>query len=104
MGGGDGGAAHLGGLGFTFARVGGLGVRLPAPRFFSGILAVLAHNRRGHPSFLMGQRSPNGFWYYFPAVLAVKTPLALFGLVGMWWCTGGWYPARRLVTGALLAG
>ena len=90
--------------GFTFARVGGLGVRLPAPRFFSGILAVLAHNRRGHPSFLMGQRSSNGFWYYFPAVLAVKTPLALFGLVGMWWCArggAGWYPARRLVTGAL---
>ncbi len=73
--------------GFTFARVGGLHMRLPAPRFFSGILAVLAHNRRGHPSFLMGQRSPNGFWYYFPVVLALKTPLALFGLVGMW-CWG----------------
>ena len=76
--------------GFTFARVGSLHMRLPAPRFFSGIMAVVAHNRRGHPSFLMGQRSPNGFWYYFPAVLALKTPLALFGLVGMGIWELGW--------------
>jgi hypothetical protein len=67
--------------GFTFARVDPLHMRLPAPRFFSGIHSVLTHNRRGHPSYLMGMRSPNGFWYYFPAVLAVKTPLALFGLL-----------------------
>jgi hypothetical protein len=69
--------------GFTFARVGPLHMRLPAPRFFSGIMAVMAHNRRGHPSYLFGQRSSNGFWYYFPAVLAVKTPLGLIGLAGM---------------------
>jgi len=67
--------------GFSFARVGFLNLRLPAPRFFTGIHAVMTHNRLGHPSFLMGRRSPNGFWYYFPAVLAVKTPLALFGLL-----------------------
>ena len=66
--------------GFSFARVGFLNLRLPAPRFFTGIHAVMTHNRLGHTSFLMGQRSPNGFWYYFPAVLAVKTPVALFGL------------------------
>jgi Dolichyl-phosphate-mannose-protein mannosyltransferase len=67
--------------GFSFARVGFLNLRLPAPRFFTGIHAVMTHNRLGHTSFLMGRRSPNGFWYYFPAVLAVKTPLALFGLL-----------------------
>jgi hypothetical protein len=67
--------------GFSFARVGFLNLRLPAPRFFTGIHAVMTHNRLGHASFLMGRRSPNGFWYYFPAVLAVKTPLALFGLL-----------------------
>jgi hypothetical protein len=67
--------------GFTFARVEFLHLRLPAPRFFSGIHAVWNHNRLGHPSFLMGRRSQHGFWYYFPAVLAVKTPLGLLGLL-----------------------
>ncbi len=76
--------------GFSFARVGFLNLRLPAPRFFTGIHAVMTHNRLGHTSFLMGQRSPNGFWYYFPAVLAVKTPLALFGLL----LASGWLVFR----------
>ncbi len=67
--------------GFSFARVEFLHARLPAPRFFSGIHAVWAHNQAGHPSYLMGRRSPDGFWYYFPAVLAIKTPLGLLLLV-----------------------
>jgi hypothetical protein len=69
--------------GFTFARVDFLHLRLPAPRFFSGIHSVWLHNRRGHAAYLLGQRSPNGFWYYFPVVLALKTPLAMWGLLAM---------------------
>jgi hypothetical protein len=69
--------------GFTFARVEFLHLRLPAPRFFSGIHSVWLHNRRGHPAYLLGQRSPNGFWYYFPTVLALKTPLAMWGLLAL---------------------
>ena len=67
--------------GFSFARVEFLNLRLPAPRFFSGIHAVYVHNRAGHPSYLLGQRSSSGFWYYFPVVLLVKTPLGLWALV-----------------------
>jgi len=67
--------------GFTFARVGFLNVRLPAPRFFSGIHAVWVHSRLGHPAYLWDKRSTRGFWYYFPAVLALKTPLGLVALV-----------------------
>jgi hypothetical protein len=67
--------------GFSFARVEFLHLRLPAPRFFTGIRAVMEHNRRGHPAYLLGKRSANGFWYYFPTVLAVKTPLALWALL-----------------------
>ncbi|MGO9262042.1 MAG: glycosyltransferase family 39 protein [Bryobacteraceae bacterium] len=67
--------------GFSFARVEFLHLRLPAPRFFSGIHSVYIHNQSGHPSYLLGRRSPNGFWYYFPVVLALKTPLALLLLV-----------------------
>ncbi len=69
--------------GFSFARVEFLHMRLPAPRFFSGIHAVWVHNQLGHPSYLFGRRSPNGFWYYFPAVLAIKTPLALLALLAI---------------------
>jgi len=63
--------------GFSFARVEFLHLRLPAPRFFSGIHSVYVHNQTGHPSYLLGRRSSHGFWYYFPVVLALKTPLAL---------------------------
>jgi len=66
--------------GFSFARVEFLHLRLPAPRFFSGIHSVWMHNRGGHPAYLLGRRSANGFWYFFPTVLALKTPLALLVL------------------------
>jgi hypothetical protein len=62
---------------FTFARVEYLHLRLPAPRFFTGIATVWAHNATGHVSYLLGRRSATGFRYYYPVVLAVKTPLAL---------------------------
>jgi hypothetical protein len=71
---------------FSFARVDFLHLRLPAPRFFSGIHRVWQHNREGQPSYLLGQRSPDGFWYYFPVVLAVKTPLGMLVLLlGVLW-------------------
>jgi len=64
------------GYGFSFARVEFLHLRLPAPRFFTGLEKVWAHQHRGHPSFLLGQRSETGFWYYFPVVLGLKLPVA----------------------------
>src|SRR5579871_530430 len=69
------------GYGFSFARVEFLDARLPAARFFSGLHSVWQHNRSGHSSYLLGHRSPDGFWYYFPVVLAVKTPLPVFFLL-----------------------
>ena len=66
---------------FSFARVEALHARLPAPRFFSGIHSLWLHNRVGHASYLLGRRSPDGFWYYYPVVLAVKTPLGILGLL-----------------------
>jgi hypothetical protein len=66
---------------FTFARVDYLHLRLPAPRFFTGLSTLWAHNTTGHVSYLLGRVSPTGFWYYYPAVLAIKTPLAFLALV-----------------------
>jgi hypothetical protein len=34
----------------------------------------------GHDSYLFGQFRNTGWWYFFPVVLAVKTPLGLLGL------------------------
>jgi hypothetical protein len=67
--------------GFTFGRVDFLHLRLPAPRFFSGIHTVWLHSQGGHPAYLMGRRSATGFWYYFPAVMALKTPLGMLALL-----------------------
>jgi 4-amino-4-deoxy-L-arabinose transferase-like glycosyltransferase len=45
------------------------------PRFFTGIAAVLAHNRAGHGAYFLGEVRTNGWWDYFPIVLAIKTPI-----------------------------
>ncbi len=55
----------------------------PAPELFKGIGILADFNRRGTPSFLLGRYSDSGFWYYYPVVLAVKTPLALLALAGV---------------------
>ncbi len=41
---------------------------------------VWEHNLRGHGAYLFGRTSLFGFWYFFPAVLAIKTPLAMIAL------------------------
>lgn len=59
-------------------------VPLPAPLFFAGVETVGIHSAHGHRAFLFGERSMKGWWYYFPAVLFFKTPLAflLLALLG----------------------
>jgi hypothetical protein len=69
------------GYGCSFARVDYLHLRLPAPRFFTGLQTLWAHNAAGHPSYLFGARSSTGFWYYYPAALILKTPLAMLLLL-----------------------
>jgi 4-amino-4-deoxy-L-arabinose transferase-like glycosyltransferase len=40
-----------------------------------------AHQLEGHSSFLLGQSNVGGWWYYFPVLFAVKTPLPLLVLL-----------------------
>ena len=70
------------GFRFSIGSVAGIPVRLPAPELFSGIQSVAAHNRIGHHTYLLGNYSVKGFWYYYPIVLGVKTPLAVLVLFG----------------------
>jgi hypothetical protein len=58
-------------------------IRLPAPAFFHGLMVLELHDREGHNAYLLGQVRQQGWWYYFPVVLAVKTPLPLLILAGI---------------------
>jgi len=46
----------------------------PMPTFWAGIEQILRISSGGRPSFLLGQTSVDGWWYYFPIVFLVKTP------------------------------
>jgi hypothetical protein len=48
--------------------------------YFKGLSMVLEHSGRGHPAYLLGEWSNDGWWYYFPVALAVKTPIPLLVL------------------------
>jgi hypothetical protein len=65
---------------FSFGKVYFGNIRLPAPEFYLGLLEVTQHNARGHLTYLLGQLSLDGFWYYYPVVLLVKTPIGLLVL------------------------
>jgi hypothetical protein len=64
-----------------------------AKDLLNGIIAVKAHNDSGHRSYLFGQVSLNGWWYFYLVTLAVKTPLPLLaaGPLGLaWLARTGW--------------
>jgi 4-amino-4-deoxy-L-arabinose transferase-like glycosyltransferase len=57
-----------------------------------GLVDVAEHEKDGHPSYLMGQLSEHGWWYYFPVAFAVKTSAALiFAMIAaaVAWCASG---------------
>ena len=56
---------------------------VPAPELWQGIRDLIAHNQRGHPGYLLGQYSEQGWWYYYAVAISVKTPLALLALLGI---------------------
>jgi 4-amino-4-deoxy-L-arabinose transferase-like glycosyltransferase len=49
---------------------------VPAPAFFRGIAEVVEGNRAGMFSYALGRLSAEGWWWYFPLALALKTTLA----------------------------
>lgn len=61
---------------------------LPAPEFFIGLQIVRGHVRAGHPAFLLGKTSSQGWWYYYPVALLVKLPIAflIMSAVGIYVC------------------
>jgi hypothetical protein len=57
----------------------------PAPALFEGIGHVVAKNRAGHKSYLLGDVRLGGWWYFFPVAIGVKTPIGflLLGAAGI---------------------
>ncbi|MFN9743248.1 MAG: glycosyltransferase family 39 protein, partial [Acidobacteriota bacterium] len=68
--------------GSLLSRIAYLAVETPSPfnSFISGINEVRNHNRTGHLSYLLGEVRMDGWWYFFPLVLLLKTPLAILVL------------------------
>jgi hypothetical protein len=56
------------------------GIPMPLAELPKGILEVAQHNRVGHPVYFLGQVRVYGIWYFFPVVLALKTPIAALAL------------------------
>ncbi len=50
------------------------GAFLP-PLYLAAIRGTLSHSEAGHTAYLLGNYSRQGWWYFFPVALAVKTPL-----------------------------
>ena len=62
----------------------------PPSTYLTGLRTLMDHNREGHTAFLLGQVSDQGWWYYFPVVFAVKSPMTVLLLsvmlagIGLW--------------------
>jgi hypothetical protein len=48
----------------------------------TGIRDVESHDASGHPSYLFGEYRRTGWWYFFPVVVGVKTPIVFLILAG----------------------
>jgi len=55
---------------------------IPLTQFGWGINEVASHNAAGHDSYLFGEYRRTGWWYFFPVVVGVKTPIGFLILAG----------------------
>jgi 4-amino-4-deoxy-L-arabinose transferase-like glycosyltransferase len=70
---------------------------VPSHAYVLGLDAVARTEKDGRPSYVLGNVSHNGFWYYFPVAFAVKTPTAVLALLAISVVVA----VRRLVLGRL---
>jgi 4-amino-4-deoxy-L-arabinose transferase-like glycosyltransferase len=58
-------------------------VSLPAPEFVAALDGVTQHGVRGQPTFFMGETKRSGGWHrFFPVLVLLKWPLAVWLLAG----------------------
>lgn len=68
---------------FSFGRTVWIPFPVPFPELFAGVQNVIQHNRVGHIAYFLGEVSENGWWIFFPTLLAVKLPIAALALIGL---------------------
>jgi hypothetical protein len=54
---------------------------IPMPELFEGVDEVREENKNGHRAYLLGEIRQHGWWYFFPLVFAIKTPISFLILV-----------------------
>jgi len=59
--------------------------------YAKGLFMVFNHVGSGHKSFLLGEVSTKGWWYYFPFIILVKTPVPSLILV----CLGLYFVCKK---------
>lgn len=73
---------------------------VPAPRFFEGIEQIIALDKCCFTSYAFGRISLNGWWWYFPVAVLLKTTLPLLALL----IAGAWFAWRSSNRHALIDG
>ena len=60
---------------------------LPAPEFLQGVYKMLGENSKLYPSYIFGKVKRGGWWYFYPVMLAFKTPpvFLLLAILGTGW-------------------
>jgi hypothetical protein len=56
---------------------------VPAADLVRGLSRIRSYNARGRLEYFLGEFRTDGWWYFFPVLLGVKTPLAFLLLVGV---------------------
>jgi hypothetical protein len=58
-------------------------ITLPAPEYAAGAVYQWYQSQQPHQFFLLGDRSADGWWYFYAVVIAAKVPLGTLALLGL---------------------
>ena len=98
---------------FELRPLPGTSYPVPAATYIDNYLHVEGHLESGHPAFLLGEISSEGWWYYFLVAFALKTPVTVLVLLPMAAFSAGrrwretiylWLPAGTLFVAASVSG
>ncbi|MEK7130131.1 MAG: glycosyltransferase family 39 protein, partial [Patescibacteria group bacterium] len=70
-------------------------VPVPAYRYFRGFFEFLAHDYRGHYTYLSGHIYETGMWQYFIIAYLIKSPLPLLILLAFSFCVFAVFRMRK---------
>jgi hypothetical protein len=59
------------------------GISVPSPTYWRGMVAVYRRIQASTPTYFLGKIHDTGFWYYFPVLFLLKTPLPTLVLLGI---------------------